>query len=73
MASATKYGDYEAAGVREYWLIDPAKDRVTFYRLTGERFVEAPTSGDTYTSEVVPGFLLDVSKVRAAFQRLSRP
>lgn len=28
----TKLFKYRAAGVREYWIVDPAKDLVTVYR-----------------------------------------
>lgn len=39
----TKFREYEAGGVREYWLIDPARRRAEFYRRgRGGRFVLMP-------------------------------
>lgn len=48
---------YEASGVREYWIIDPLRHRVTFLRLgpRGRFRVIRPTSG-VYRSAVVNGF-----------------
>jgi len=66
----TKFTDYERAGVREYWLIDPERDSINFYRLTDSRFVEVPSAGDFYVSAAVPDFRLDLRVVRAAFSRL---
>lgn len=66
----TKFTDYERAGVQEYWLIDPEKDSINFYRLTDAHFVEVPPTGEFYDSAVVPGFRLDLRVVRAAFSRL---
>ncbi|MDA8335972.1 MAG: Uma2 family endonuclease [Peptococcaceae bacterium] len=53
-----KYGEYEAAGVGEYWLIDPGRRRVVFYRLGGDgRFhQEAPDDQGVFRSEAFPGF-----------------
>lgn len=67
--SVTKRNDYERVGVREYWLIDPQQKRMTFLRLGEKGYVEAPSTGDAYTSEVVPGFTLDLSRVRDAFEQ----
>lgn len=67
--TGTKRVDYERAGVREYWIVDPAEDRFTFYRLTEGRFVSVPLEGERWRSEVAAGFELDVTRVRAAFER----
>ncbi|MEW6172707.1 MAG: Uma2 family endonuclease [Bacillota bacterium] len=57
-----KYVEYEAAGVREYWLVDPDRRQAEFYRL-GEnrryRSVPADERG-VFKSEVLPGFWLKV-------------
>ncbi len=66
--SETKKNDYEHAGVREYWLIDPQRNAMTFYRLQGDRFVEAAAKGDAFASEPVPGFVLDIAAVRETFE-----
>jgi Uma2 family endonuclease len=31
-----KFYEYEMAGVREYWLIDPQREQVEFYELNAE-------------------------------------
>lgn len=64
----TKKGDYERFGVKEYWLIDPARKAMTFYRLEEGRFVDAPASGDFFASQAVPGFRLDLNRVRDTFK-----
>ncbi|MFQ5424621.1 MAG: Uma2 family endonuclease [Phycisphaerae bacterium] len=65
--SETKREDYERYGVGEFWLIDPDQGRMTFFRLKEGRFVEVPTTGDSFASEAVPGFKLDLACVRKAF------
>jgi Uma2 family endonuclease len=47
---------YEAAGVREYWIIDPDQQRVTFLRLQGQQFVEIMPRDGRYESQVLAGF-----------------
>lgn len=68
MDTRTKYDDYQRAGVQEYWLIDPERDEMRFYRLEAGRFVEAPISGDKFASTAVPGFTLDLAWVRETFR-----
>jgi Uma2 family endonuclease len=51
---------YEHAGVREYWIIDPAKRRATFLRLTRGKFREVELDGHIFRSTAMPGFWLDV-------------
>lgn len=65
--SETKKEDYLRCGVREFWLIDPELDAMTFYRLDAGCYVEAAVSGDAFSSTVVPGFQLDLPRVRKAF------
>lgn len=58
-----KYFEYEQAGVREYWLIDPVRRQAELYRL-GERGVyEVMPAGDPprLQSEVLPGLWIDLS------------
>ncbi len=68
----TKFADYERCGVREYWLIDPANDSATFFRLADGRYRDvSPASGhDSFASQAVPGFTLDLAAVRKAFRAL---
>ena len=65
--SETKKGDYERFGVLEYWLVDPERRTIAFFRLEGGRFEDIPTSDDRFTSRAVPGFVLDLTRVRALF------
>jgi Uma2 family endonuclease len=58
----TKFVEYEAAGVKEYWLIDPLRERAEFYQLDEEGFYR-PVSLDVegvYRSQVIPGFSLKI-------------
>jgi Uma2 family endonuclease len=57
-----KYYDYQQAGVREYWLIDPASQRVEAYRLV-EGAYELVALGDppVLRSEALPGMAMPVS------------
>jgi len=66
-ATETKKNDYQRFGVREYWLIDPQRRSFTVYRLDAGRFVEIPAAGDSFVSQAVPGFVLDLTRVRQAF------
>ena len=68
MDSETKKNDYERFGVQEYWLIDPERKSMTFWRLSDGRFVEVDTAGDAFASEAVPGFVLDLARVRELFK-----
>ncbi|MCS7198096.1 MAG: Uma2 family endonuclease [Candidatus Bipolaricaulota bacterium] len=57
-----KYYEYEAAGVREYWLIDPDRQHAEFYRLQQKRYkLIPPDAQGIYRSEVIPGFWLNVN------------
>lgn len=68
MDSETKKDDYERVGVREYWLIDPQREAMTFWRLKDGKFVEVPATGDAFASEAVAGFELDLKRVRETFK-----
>jgi Uma2 family endonuclease len=52
---------YEHAGVREYWIIDPAERKATFLRLSRRKLREVELeNGHIFRSAVLPGFWLDV-------------
>jgi Uma2 family endonuclease len=55
-----KYLDYEAAGVREYWIIDPLSKILEVSRREGEAFHFQPIaeSEGRVASEILPGFYL---------------
>ena len=53
-----KFAAYEAAGVREYWIIDPLEKALHAYRLDPRagRFQALVATDGRMTSEVLPGF-----------------
>lgn len=60
---SVKFRAYEAAGVAEFWLIDPnGAKRTQFYRHDGQRFIHvAPNSEGIFASTALPGFWLNVN------------
>jgi Uma2 family endonuclease len=52
-----KYYEYEQAGVSEYWLVNPMRERVEAYRLSAGGVYEPMALGEpaVLRSEVVPG------------------
>lgn len=58
-----KFFEYEAAGIPEYWLIDPIRQQAEFYRIgTDNRYhFVLPDAEGIYHSEAVPGFWIKVS------------
>ncbi len=58
-----KYGEYEAGGVREYWVLDPAARRTDFFVLDPEgRYQRAvPGADGRYRSETLPGLWISVA------------
>jgi Uma2 family endonuclease len=59
----TKFAEYELDGVKEYWLIDPDKERADFFVLgEGGRFErKLPDRRGFYHSAVLKGFRLNVN------------
>jgi Uma2 family endonuclease len=58
-----KFYEYEAAGIPEYWLIDPERERAEFYQLDVQgryRSVLLQPEG-VYRSEVLKGFSLKIA------------
>lgn len=52
-----KFYEYEAAGVPEYWLVDPLREEVTVYRLREERYRTVfEGSEGPVESEILEGF-----------------
>lgn len=57
-----KFVEYEAAGVREYWLIDPLRQQAEFYQLSADGIyrTSALAADGSYHSAVLQGFWLRV-------------
>ena len=74
-----KFIEYEAAGIREYWIIDPDRKMTEFYRLGENGFYNLiPTPDGTFYSEVLDGFFLKTEwlwqnplPTREAFEELN--
>jgi Uma2 family endonuclease len=66
---ADKFYEYQAAGVREYWILDsrPGYERADFYVLDEKgRYRPVPVDPDgRYHSTILPGFWLQVEWVTA--------
>ena len=58
----TKYGEYEAGGVREYWVLDPETQRADFFVLDANgRYQRAqPDADGIYRSGLLPGFWINI-------------
>lgn len=59
-----KFMVYEAAGVREYWIVDPDNCTVEVFVLRGDQYMQVGryAPGDTIVSDVVAGFEIAVSE-----------
>lgn len=67
--TGTKKADYERLGVGEYWLIDPKNETFTVYRLEDATFAEMLLTQESYSTNLIPGFTLDVVRIRQRFHR----
>ncbi|MEM9554512.1 MAG: Uma2 family endonuclease [Acidobacteriota bacterium] len=56
-----KFYEYEQAGVREYWLIDPERERAEFYRLEDEIYSLATLTDGVFRSRVLPDLELPIA------------
>ena len=58
----TKFREYEAAGIPEYWIIDPQAQRAEFNQLRDGKYREVlPNDEGVYHSAQLPGFWLRVA------------
>ncbi len=58
-----KFAEYEAAGVGEYWIVDPLRGECRFYRLDEEKKVYVPQREDAegnYRTPLLPALVLHV-------------
>jgi Uma2 family endonuclease len=58
-----KFGEYEAGGVKEYWLIEPRRKKADFFRLGDDgRFAPMAVDSDgIFRSEILAGFWIRVA------------
>ena len=57
-----KFQEYEAAGILEYWSVDPDDHAIFFYRLADNgRYRRILPQDGIYTSQAVPGLTLQTS------------
>ena len=57
-----KFIEYEAAGIPEYWYLDPQRQEAEFYQLNPDgRYRPAPIDDGVFRSQVVNGFWLRVA------------
>ena len=62
-----KRREYLAAGVTEYWIVDPAERKVLVLRRRGDVWAEhVVPAGDTYTTGLLPDFVLETSQLFTA-------
>ncbi len=57
-----KFTEYEAAGIPEYWLIDPDREQADFYQIDSQGHYRSMQTGeqDVYRSRAIPGLWLRV-------------
>lgn len=74
-----KYLAYEAAGVREYWIVDPLSRTVEAYRLDKNKYVPIAKKAGRIASAILPGFFIQpdwlwkspLPKVSATLRRIT--
>lgn len=68
-----KRQEYHEVGIVEYWIIDRFRRQMTVYRNQGGTVTEIVLcEGDVYTTPLLPGFELPVSRLFAEADRLER-
>jgi Uma2 family endonuclease len=67
----TKRAEYAAAGIPEYWIVDPRERTVTVLRLADDAYAEDGVyrPGQRASSPLLPGFEVDVQAVLAAAEQ----
>jgi Uma2 family endonuclease len=61
-----KRNEYMAVGLKEYWIIDRFRRRMTVYRREGDEIIELVIPEDeVYSTPLLPGFQVDLAKLLA--------
>jgi Uma2 family endonuclease len=58
-----KYLEYEAAGVREYWIVDPKAEVVEVYTLSEQHYKQIEEKDNVIRSALLNGFYLNTSQL----------
>lgn len=66
LGGETKKRDYKRSGVGGYWLAEPLQRLVAFYRIVGDRLVDAEPGADRFVSRVLASCELDLGALRNA-------
>ncbi|MBI4601033.1 MAG: Uma2 family endonuclease [Planctomycetes bacterium] len=62
--------EYRDLGVKEYWIIDRFRRQMTVYSWQGRRWAKRVLrEGEVYTTEILPGFRLDLKRLLAVADR----
>lgn len=63
-----KRHDYAVAGISEYWIVDPFRETITVLALSGGQYIPVGEyrNGQMATSQLLPGFEIDVSGALSA-------
>ncbi len=56
----TKLMKYQAAGVREYWIVDPSKEQIMAYQFEGKVMMEQYSFGEDVPVGIYEGFSIKV-------------
>ncbi len=60
----TKVGEYEMAGIQEYWVVDPQQTVLLVHQLVGSKYVvKTIFHGQTAHSRVLDGFSVDIAQL----------
>ncbi len=69
-----KRAEYQAVGIREYWIIDRFRRQMTLFRFASPSSAEEIiiSEADTYTTPLLPGFELPLAKLLREADRMTQ-